>query len=171
MVEITQVVVIRHANSVGKATAEEIVLCMGKNAKGVARTTTSNLYAEVVLVIKKCDSSQSRPRKDHKGKCFHEVNKEKSESMDDLANQVQSLFYHDVHFNLINTRMYTEIDCKMSSTGNVTRQTFKVDAGAEGNLMPISMFANLYAYNNTPIKQFGTCSVRLSFKGKSALKG
>ena len=52
--------------------------------------------------------------------------------------------------------------------------------------MPISMFARLfphvsldalsrtvekgvtlYAYNNTPIKQFGTCSVKLSFKGRS----
>ena len=56
------------------------------------------------------------------------------------------------------------------------------------NLMLISMFAklfpkinlnalektiesgvNLYTYNNTPIKQFGTCSVRLSFKGKSGI--
>ena len=25
----------------------------------------------------------------------------------------------------------------------------------------------LFAYNNTPIRQFGTCSVRLSFKSKS----
>ena len=27
----------------------------------------------------------------------------------------------------------------------------------------------MYAYNNTPIKQFGTCSVRLNFKGKLAV--
>ena len=32
--------------------------------------------------------------------------------MDDLADQVQSLFYHDVHLNAINMRMYTEIECK-----------------------------------------------------------
>ena len=28
---------------------------------------------------------------------------------------------------------------------------------------------NLYAYNKTPIRQFGVCSVRLSFKGKTAI--
>ena len=27
----------------------------------------------------------------------------------------------------------------------------------------------LFAYNNTPIKQFGTCSVRISFKGKQII--
>ena len=27
----------------------------------------------------------------------------------------------------------------------------------------------LFAYNNTPIEQYGTCSVRLSFKGKSEI--
>ena len=95
--------------------------------------------------------------------------------MDDLADQVQSLFYHDVHFNSINMRMYTEIECKTSPNGNVSRQTFKVDTGADWNLMPITMFVklfprisldtlaktiesgiSLYAYKNTPIKQFGS---------------
>ena len=116
---------------------------------------------------------------------FHKINDEKSDSMDNLADQVQSLFYHDVHFNLINTRMQTEIECKMSPNGNVTRQTFKVDTWGNGNLMPIAMFTKLFpkisldalgktietrvtlfAYNNTPIRQYGMCSVRLSFKGK-----
>ena len=106
--------------------------------------------------------------------------------MDELADQV--LFYHDVHFNLINTRMYTEIDCKMSPNGNVTRQTFKVDTGADGNLVPITMFTKffskisldalgktietgvmLFAYNNTPIKQYDTSSICLSFKGKAGI--
>ena len=27
----------------------------------------------------------------------------------------------------------------------------------------------LYAYNNTPIKQYGTCSLKLSFKGRSSV--
>ena len=108
--------------------------------------------------------------------------------MDDLADQVQSLFYHDIHFNLINTRMHTEIECRTSPNGNVTKQTFKVNTGADGNLMPITMFTRffpkisldalgktietgvtLFAYNNTPIRQFGTCSVRLSFKGKAVI--
>ena len=83
--------------------------------------------------------------------------------------------------------MYTEIECK-TPAGEVSKQTFKVDTGADGNLMTITMFTklfprislktlektvengvNLYTYNNTPIRQFGVCSVLLSFKGKSGI--
>ena len=53
--------------------------------------------------------------------------------MDDMADQVQSLFYNDVHFNSVNTRMHTEIECK-TPNGKVSRETFKVDTGADGNL-------------------------------------
>ena len=105
--------------------------------------------------------------------------------MDDLAEQVQSLFYNDVHFNSINARMHTTLKCE-TPDGWSSDQVFKIDTGADGNLMPISMFAKLfpkvsldalnrtvnksvtlYAYNDTEIKQFGTCSIRLNFKGKS----
>ena len=84
--------------------------------------------------------------------------------------------------------MCTEIECKTSPNGNVTRETFKIDTGANGNLMPIMMFTKLFpkisldtlgktiktgvtlfAYNNTPIRQFGMCSVHLSFKGKAKI--
>ena len=47
--------------------------------------------------------------------------------MGDLADQVQSLFYNDIHFNSVNARMH-----------------FKVDTGVDGNLMPISMFMQLF---------------------------
>ena len=115
-------------------------------------------------------------------KRFHEVNEDEG-VMDDLAEQVQSLFYNDIHFNAVNARMHTTLKCE-TPDGWSSDQVFKIDTGADGNLMPISMFAvlfprvnldalsrtinkevTLYAYNNTPIKQFG--SVRLSFKGKS----
>ena len=65
-------------------------------------------------------------------------------------------------------------------------QIFKIDTGADGNLMPISMFTKLFpkvsldalnktinrsvtlfAYNDTKIKQFGTCSIKLNFQGRS----
>ena len=71
--------------------------------------------------------------------------------------------------------------------GPVTK-TFKVDTGVDGNLMPIKCFQNysqkvslkalgktvekgvaLFAYNNVPIRQFCTCSIRLSFKGNSGI--
>ena len=60
--------------------------------------------------------------------------------------------------------------------------------GADGNLMPITMFTKLYpkislemlaktidkgitlfVYNNTPIKQYGTCSVKITFNGKQEI--
>ena len=106
--------------------------------------------------------------------------------MDDLQEQVQSLFYHDVHFNNVNTRMHTGLGCEMSQ--NRSKQVFKIDTGVDGNLMPITMFMKLYpkislealsktvdkgitlyAYNNTPIKQYGTCSVKITFNGKQEI--
>ena len=66
--------------------------------------------------------------------------------------------------------MNTKLECKIPH-GLKTSKTFKIDTGADGNLMPIMMFARLfpkisldtlgktieqgvtlYAYNNTPIK-------------------
>ena len=31
--------------------------------------------------------------------------------MDDLSDQVQALFYNEVHFNAVNARMYTTLKC------------------------------------------------------------
>ena len=63
--------------------------------------------------------------------------------MDDLAEQVQSLFYNGVHFNAINARMHTTLKCE-TPDGQSTDQIFKVDTGVDGNLMPFSMFAGLF---------------------------
>ena len=63
----------------------------------------------------KCEPSRHRPKQKGKGKRFHEINEQNNDGvMDDLAEQVQSLFYNDVHFNAINTRMHTSIKCKTS---------------------------------------------------------
>ena len=107
--------------------------------------------------------------------------------MDDLADQVQSLFYNDVHFASVNTRMHTKIKCE-TPDGWSNDLKFKIDTGDDGNLMPITIFAKLfprvsldafgrtvekditlYAYNHTPIKQYGTCNVKLTFKGRSTI--
>ena len=63
--------------------------------------------------------------------------------MDDLSEQVQALFYNDVHFNVINKRMHTSIKCE-TSDGRLSEQTFKIATGANGNLMPITMFTKLF---------------------------
>ena len=136
----------------------------------------------------KCDSSRHRPKYKGKGKKFHEINEQSSDGvMDDLADQVKSLFYDDVHFEAVNTRMNTKIKCN-TPDGQSSDQTFKVDTGANGNLMPITMFSKLfpkvsldvlgrtiekgitlYAYNNIPIKQYRTCNVKLTFRGRSTI--
>ena len=104
--------------------------------------------------------------------------------MDDLADQVQLLFYHDMHFNVINMQMHTKLNCEMKQ-GLKSSELFKIDTGVNGSLMPIMMFVKLFpnisletlgklieskvtlfAYNNTPIKQFEMCTMKISFKGK-----
>ena len=70
-------------------------------------------------------------RKD-KGKRFHEINEEKNDSMDDLADQVQSLFYHDVHFNSINTRMHTAIECRAPDGKTLVGKLLKLTLVADG---------------------------------------
>ena len=63
----------------------------------------------------KRDSSHSRPKKGKgKGKKFHEITEDQNGSMDDIADQVQSLFYHDIHFNAINMQIYTRLKCEPS---------------------------------------------------------
>ena len=130
------------------------------------------------------DHSRQRPKKG-KNKKFHEVNESGEGVMDDLTEQVQSLFYNDIHFNSVNSKMHTTLHCT-TPDGWSSDQTFKVDTGADGNLMPISMFSKLFpkvsldtlsqtinkgvtlfTYNDTEIKQFGTCSVKLSFQRRS----
>ena len=133
----------------------------------------------------KRDHSKQRPKKG-KGKRFHEINEQSGDGvMDDRTEHVQSLFYNDVHFNSVNARMHTTLRCE-TPDGWSSDQIFKIDTRADRNLMPISLFAKLFpkvsldalnkminksvmlfAYNNTEIKQFGTCSIRLSFQGRS----
>ena len=134
----------------------------------------------------KRDHSKQRFKKG-KGKKFHGVCKDNEGVMDDLTEQVQSLFYNDVRFNAINTRMHTSVECE-TPDGKCSENTFKIDTGADGNLMPISLFTRLfshvsldalkrtidkgvtlYAYNNTQIKQYGTCNIKLNFKGRSTI--
>ena len=75
------------------------------------------------------DSSKHRPRMKGKKK-FHEINEEEG-VMDDLTEQVQSLFYNEVHFNVMNARMHTTLKCE-TPDGRSSDQVFKIDTGADG---------------------------------------
>ena len=180
--EVDPLVIFKTANTVEKVTTKVIVLPLGKKC---GKCGKDNHFKLSVNPQKKRDHDSSKHIPKGKGKKrFYEVNEDEG-VMDDLAKQVQSLFYNDIHFNAVNSRMHTTLKCQ-TPDGWSSDQVFKIDTGEEGNLMPISMFAvlfprvsldalsrtinkevTLFAYNNGPIKQFGTCSVRLSFKGKS----
>ena len=173
------------ANIVVKTMTMAIVQHLAKSVPNVEERIILNLFVKVVPAqANAIKASLDLKKGSKKGKKSHEVNETDNDNgMDDLADQVQSLFYHDVHFNDVNTRMHTELGCEMSQSKS--QQVFKIDTGADGNLMPITMFMKLYpkisletlsktidkgitlfAYNNTPIKQYGTCSVKISFKGR-----
>ena len=113
---------------------------MARSAKSVEMTITLRQFVKVINVTPVLvDISQIK----NKGKRFHKVNEQKDEDINDLADQVQSLFYNDIHFNSMNTRMHTSIEC-MTPNGRTSTQTFKIGTGAYGNLRSISMFTKLF---------------------------
>ena len=92
------------------------------------------------------------------------------------------MYYNDVHLNSINTRIHISLKTK-SCNGTSMTTRFKVDTGADGNLLPLSEFfkhfsnanmaqlaktidssTTLYAYNNTEIKQLGTCELLVEYR-------
>ena len=59
--------------------------------------------------------------------------------MNDLADQVQSLFIIDIHFNAINMRMHTRLQCETPhGHGMKMYAKFKIDTGADNSLMQIT---------------------------------
>ena len=77
-------------------------------------------------------------------------------------------------------RVLTDVHIKATGQSNWLRCRFKIDSGACGNLMPLSMFKSLYNrlpsntsvtsaiclldYNKKEIKQLGTCNVSVRFR-------
>ena len=88
--------------------------------------------------------------------------------MDDLTKQVQSLFYNEVQFNAMNARMHTTLKCE-TPDGRSSDQVFKIDTGADGNLMPIKMFRpesnhtlSQFKFRGLKEKQSQTCHSYMS---------
>ena len=94
--------------------------------------------------------------------------------------------YTNVMFDEISStpslqRVLTDVHVKPIGTSHWTKQHFKIDSGACGNLMPPSMFKSLYDnklpssstinhavclvdYNQHEIKQLGTCVVSVKYR-------
>ena len=117
---------------------------------------------------------------------YREVNVDQESSndgqIDEITLKVRSMYYYDVHFNSAKTRMHIKLNTK-SCNGNSLKTGFKVDTGADGNLLPLGEFfkhfpdanmtqlaktidigTKLYAYNNTEIKQLGVCELLVKYK-------
>ena len=107
--------------------------------------------------------------------------------IDEITSRVKSMYYHDVHFNSVNTCMHISLKTKSCNVSSM-KMHFKVDTGADGNLLPLGEFfkhfpeANLndlaktidphtkhYAYNNTEIKQLGVCKLLVKYKSNSRI--
>ena len=92
------------------------------------------------------------------------------------------MYYNDVHFNSVNTCVHIKLNTK-SCNGNSLKTCFKVDTGADGNLLPLAEFfkhfqnanmtklaktidvgTKLFAYNNTEIKQLGVCELLVEYR-------
>ena len=117
-------------NIVGSPTIKEIVQLLARSGKSAERTTILNLYVRVLIDVMLVPID--RDLKKGKGKRFHEVNEQRDKVMDDLVDQVQSLFYNDVNFESVNKRMHTSIHCE-TPNGKFSCQTFKIDTWADGN--------------------------------------
>ena len=91
------------------------------------------------------------------------------------------MYYNDGHFNSVNTRMHIKLNTK-SCNGNSLKTHFKVNTGADGNLLLLGEFfkyfpdanmtqlaktidvgTKLYACNNTEIKQLGVCELLVEY--------
>ena len=107
--------------------------------------------------------------------------------INEITSKVKSMSYHDVHFNSVNTCMHINLKTK-SCNGLSMKTCFKVNIGADGNLLPSGEFfkhfseansnhlakttdphTKLYAYNNTEIKQLGVCEFLAEYKSNSRI--
>ena len=97
---------------------------------------------------KKCHSgkgqSQSSGGAKHKSFKYREVNSDQKSSddndqIDEITSRVKSMYYHNVHFKSVNTRMHINLNMR-SCNGNSMKTHFKVDTGADGNLLPFGEF-------------------------------
>ena len=71
---------------------------------------------------------------------YREVNVDQELSddgkIDEITSRTKSMYYNDVPFNSINTHMHINLNTK-SCNGNSMKTHFKVDTGADGNLLPL----------------------------------
>ena len=117
---------------------------------------------------------------------YKEVNVDQESSddgqIDEITSKVRSMYYNDIHFNSVNTHMHIKLNTKFCN-GNSLKTHFKVDTGADGNLLPLGEFfkhfpnvnmtqlaktidtgTKLYACNNTEIKQVGVCELLVEYR-------
>ena len=75
---------------------------------------------------------------------YREVNVDQESSddvqIDEITSKVRCMYYNDIHFNSVNTHIHIKLNTK-SCNGNSLKTHFKVDTGADGNLLPLGEFS------------------------------
>ena len=108
---------------------------MGKHVRFVVRKIT---------LLNKCRSNKGQGQTQSTGSAkksfkYREVNVDQESSddgqIDEITFRVKSIYYNDVHFNSINTRMHIKLNTK-SCNGNGMKTHFKGNTSADGNLLP-----------------------------------
>ena len=109
-----------HMEKLAKVVVGKIILLKSADQKARARATQ-------VLEAKKSFK-------------YREVNVDQ-ESSDDgqIDEKVRSMYYNDVHFNGVNSCIHIRLSTK-SCNGNSLKTHFKLDTGADGNLLPLGEF-------------------------------
>ena len=106
--EITQIAVqVETVNIVENLIRGELAQYMVRNAKIVTKITTLKLCVKVDPLTNMIQADPD-PRKRVQEKSPMMVTETNNE-IEDIVDQVQSLFYHDVHFNSVNIRMHTKV--------------------------------------------------------------
>ena len=135
-----------------------------------------------------------RNQASHNKRCHHDVHEIDQSQFDDSVQFKQDSItiqfmtqvrHSNIMFNEISStpslqRVLTDVHIKAIGQSNWLKCRFKIDSGACGNLMPLSMFKSLYNrlpsstsvnstvclldYNKKEIKQLGTCNVSVRFR-------
>ena len=167
-----------------QATIEAVAQHLVRNVPNVGKRTILKLCVKAMVLMTNETKAGLGLRKARRAKSSMKLMSQKT-MVWMILQTMSSLYFIMMCISTIKMRMHTELGCEMSQ--NRSKQVFKIDTGVDGDLMPITMFTNLYpkisletlaktidkgitlfAYN-TPIKQYGTCSVKVTFKGKQEI--
>ena len=110
----------------------------GKSCKACGK---KNHFAKKCWSGKGQDQSSGNTKKSFKYREVHldQQSSDDNGQIDEITFRVKSMYYHNVHFNSVNTYVHINLNMR-SCNGNSMKTHFKADTGADGNLLPLGEF-------------------------------